>query len=108
MESAMTRTSQRRWTFATVTVALVIAAVGLPSLPARAEDHDGGRGRQEFREHGGPERYRDHDRGWDRDRDYELYSYGRPSYVYAPPPVYYYAPPPGPPVIDFVFPLRFR
>ena len=101
MDSAMTRTSKRRWRVSPAILALVIAALtgGLLTVPAKADDH-GDRGRQMERHHEG----RDHDRGRG---DYQLRSYSPPAYVYAPPPVYY-APPPGPPVIDFVFPLRFR
>jgi len=100
MDSAMTRTGKRRWRYSPAVLALVIAALtgGLLTVPAKADDRD--RGRQMERHHEG----RDRDRGRE---DYRLHSYGAPAYVYAPPPVYY-APPPGPPVIDFVFPLRFR
>lgn len=61
------------------------------------------------RDHGGRGHQMDHrrDEGRRYHHDDRLRSYGQPAYVYAPPPVYY-APPPGPPVIDFVFPLRFR
>ncbi len=69
--------------------------VAVQAPPAQAADH--GHGRQAHQERGR------HD---DRAR-YRLHSYGAPAYAYAPPPVYY-APPPGPPVLDFVFPLRFR
>ncbi|PKU23007.1 hypothetical protein CWS72_18365 [Telmatospirillum siberiense] len=84
-------------------MAVVIAVLtgGLLSLPAGAEDgrnHEN-RGRQMERHHD--------DRGRYRREDYRLRSYEQPDYVYAPPPVYY-APPAGPPVVDFVFPLRFR
>jgi hypothetical protein len=92
------RTSKKRWNFARVAMALVIAALtgGLLTVPASADDHGRDRGH-----HG--DRHDDHrDRG-----DYRLHNYGSPGYVYAPPPVYY-APPPGPPVIDFVIPLHFR
>ena len=104
MESATRRTSDRRWSFAPAVMAVVVAALagGTSIAPAQAQDNDWNRGREVHRH------YVDHERWRDRDRDqYQLYSYSRPAYVYSPPPVYY-APPPGPPVIDFVFPLRFR
>lgn len=103
MEAATTRTSKRRWNFSPAVMAFVIVTLtgGLLSVPARADDdHGRDRGRQMQRHH--------EDRGRpDGHGPYQLHSYGSPEYVYAPPPVYY-APPPGPPVIDFVFPLRFR
>jgi hypothetical protein len=94
MDFATTRTGRKRWKFAPAVTGLVIAVLtgGMLAMPAHADDrgHDGRR-HDDHRGHG----------------DYRLHSYGRPAYVYAPPPVAY-APPPGPPVIDFVFPLRFR
>jgi hypothetical protein len=104
MEPATRRTSNRRWSLAPAVTAVVIAALagGMSIAPAQAQENDWNRGREVHRRHV------DHERWRDRDRDqYQLYSYSRPAYVYSPPPVYY-APPPGPPVIDFVFPLRFR
>jgi hypothetical protein len=103
MDPAMQRTGSRCQKLAPSVVALALAAIigGAPTAPAHAQNYDGNRGR---------EMYRDHDNrhhGRDRDR-YETRSYRSPAYVYAPPPVYYYAPPPPPPVIDLVFPLRFR
>ena len=105
MESATTRTSKWRRDLTSAAMTLVIAtlASGVPTASAEAQDRDRDRGREYHHHHGG----HDHWRYRDRDR-YELRSYGPPAYVYSPPPVYYYAPPPGPPVIDFVFPLRFR
>ena len=102
MEPATTRTGNRRWGLAPTVMAVVIAALagGMSTAPAQAQQNDWNRGREVHRHHVDHERYRDHDQ-------YQLRSYSRPAYVYSPPPVYY-APPPGPPVIDFVFPLRFR
>jgi len=82
-------------------LAIALAAVigGASTVPAYAQESNG---RYEQRQRDN----RDHHRQYDRDR-YRSNSYEHPAYVYAPPPVYY-APPPGPPVIDFVFPLRFR
>jgi hypothetical protein len=84
--------------------ALALAAIigGASTTPARAQDSDGNRGHQMKRDHDN----RHHHRQRDDDR-HEYYSYERPAYVYTPPPVYY-APPPAPPVVDLVFPLRFR
>jgi hypothetical protein len=100
MQSAMTRTDNRRRSFSLFVMAFAIATLtgGLLIVPAEARDDHDNRGHQE-------RRHDDH--GRDRHGDYRLQGYGAPAYVYAPPPVYY-APPPGPPVIDFVFPLRFR
>ena len=104
MKPASTRTSTRCWSLAPAVMAFVVAVAG-STAPAQARDNDErGGDHREYRGRGGDERHYDERR---HDRDYELHSYGRPDYVYAPPPVYY-APPPGPPVIDFVFPLRFR
>jgi hypothetical protein len=105
MKRAMLRTGRQCRKLAPP-VALALAAIigGASAAPALAQDYDRGRGyergydverRHDNRHH--------HYRGSDDDSRY----YSRPAYVYAPPPVYY-APPPGPPVIDFVFPLRFR
>jgi hypothetical protein len=96
MNAALLRIGTSCRKLATPVLAIAIATIigGASAAPARAQDND--RGRQERRQH--DNRY--HGRQYDR-------SYARPAYVYAPPPVYY-APPPGPPVIDFVFPLRFR
>jgi hypothetical protein len=84
--------------------ALALAAVigGASTTPARAQEFDGNRGHQMKRDHDNRHHYRQHD-----DDRYEYHSYERPAYVYVPPPVYY-APPPAPPVVDLVFPLRFR
>jgi hypothetical protein len=103
MEPAMLRSGRRCRNLAPSVVALALAAIigGAATAPARAQEYDqGGRERHwEQHDHGNRNHYRE------SDRDTRYYS--RPSYVYAPPPVYY-APPPGPPIIDFVFPLRFR
>ena len=114
MESVRTPTRKRCWSLAPAVMALVIAAVA-GGVPAQARDHDEGGGWQdEHRDHEDHGRHLGHDRGRGHDRDdrddrraYELHSYGRPQYIYAPPPVYY-APQPAPPVIDFVFPLHIR
>jgi hypothetical protein len=98
MKTTMTRTANVRTQIGGAAIALGLAVIlGVAyAAPARADDDDH-RGRSWERAH--------HER--DR-RDRPVYrGYERPGYVYAPPPVYY-APPPGPPVIDFVFPLRFR
>jgi hypothetical protein len=95
MEAATTRTSNSRSAVLAIVVALLTS--GLLTMPAQAENHGHDRGHQQMQRH-------HEDRGHG---NYRLHSYGSPAYVYAPPPVYY-APPPGPPVIDFVFPLRFR
>jgi hypothetical protein len=102
MERATTRPSKRRWNFAAAVIALAVATLagGMSIAPAHAQDRDGDHWRE------GERHAVHHQRDRDRDR-YQLHSYGQPAYVYSPPPVYY-APPPGPPVIDFVFPLRFR
>ena len=104
MEPAMLRTSKIHRKLAPSAMALVLAAVigGVATAPVQAQDAYRNRGREIQRGHDN----RHDNRRRDRDR-YELRSYGRPAYVYAPPPVYY-APPPGPPVVDLVFPLRFR
>ncbi len=93
MDSATTRTSRKRWNFATAVMAAAVAVLagGVLAVPAQARDHGRGHG------HAVQRHYDNH----------RLRSYGRPNYVYAPPPVYY-APPPGPPALDFVFPLHFR
>jgi len=102
MKPAPTRTDKRRWGLAPTVMAFVIATLagGVTASPAWSQENDWNRGHQSQRHH--YSRARDHQRN-----DYEFRSYDRPAYVYSPPPVYY-APPPGPPVIDFVFPLRFR
>jgi hypothetical protein len=104
MEPAMLRSGRRSWKLAPSVVALALTAViGATSFaPARAQESDENRGHDMHRTHDN----RHHDRQRDDDR-YEYRYYQRPAYVYSPPPVYY-APPPGPPVIDLVFPLRFR
>jgi hypothetical protein len=112
MEPAMLRTARRCRKLAPSVVALAFAVVigGVSTAPARAQGFDENRGREMHRDHDNREHYRQHDHHRDHHRDhneYESRSYGRPAYVYSPPPVYY-APPPGPPIIDFVFPLRFR
>jgi hypothetical protein len=78
-----------------LTVALAALIGGLSAVPARADNDDRGRNVQHERVQ--RERHRPH----------AAHRYEAPQYIYAPPPVYY-APPPRPPVIDFVFPLRFR
>jgi hypothetical protein len=111
MESTTARTSKRGWHLAPAVMALVIAALAgsVSTTPARADENDWNRGRQAQRPDVRQEQYqsRDQQERYQSRDEYGLHSYGAPAYVYAPPPVYY-APPPGPPVIDFVFPLRFR
>jgi hypothetical protein len=101
MKPAMPRTGSKCPKLAPSVVALALAAIvgGAATAPAQAQDSDRSRGHEVQRGHDNRHHYRQHDR--------ESSSYARPAYVYAPPPVYY-APPPGPPVIDLVFPLRFR
>ncbi len=79
-------------------MALALATIigGAGMAPARAANDNGYHQRQAA--------HRDHDRGREQHR---YYRHAAPANVYAPPPVYY-APPSAPPVIDFVFPLRFR
>jgi hypothetical protein len=102
MEPAMLRTGWKCRILAPAVAALALAAVigGASTAPARAQENEWSRGHDSQRGHDERHHYRRSDRD-------SHYYYSRPSYVYAPPPVYY-APPPGPPVIDFVFPLRFR
>ncbi|MDR3517913.1 MAG: hypothetical protein P4M00_19090 [Azospirillaceae bacterium] len=97
MTSATPWTSKTRWAFGPAALALVIAtlAIGLPTAPAQAQDYY-------HHERRAPPHYEHHRHPYQP----EPY-YGPPAYAYPPPPVYY-APPPGPPVIDFVFPLRLR
>jgi hypothetical protein len=100
MKTTMTRTANVRSQIGGAAIALGLAVIlgAATTAPARA-DNDDYRGRNVERAH--------HERDR-RDHRYDhSYGYERPAYVYSPPPVYY-APPPGPPVIDFVFPLRFR
>jgi len=101
MEPAMLRTGRICRKLAPSVVALALAAVigGASTAPAQAQDSNWNRGHEVQRDHDN----RHHYRRSERDTRY----YSRPAYAYAPPPVYY-APPPGPPVIDLVFPLRFR
>jgi hypothetical protein len=117
MEPAMKRTGRRCCKLAPSVMALVLAAIigAASTVPVRAQDSDGNRGREMQRNHDNrhdnrrDNRYDNRHDNRQRDRDqYEYRSYGRPAYVYSPPPVYYYAPPPGPPVVDLVFPLRFH
>ena len=104
MEPAMPRSGTRFRKLGPSAAALAVAAIigAAFTAPAQAQEYNGNRGHQMHRAHD----YRHH-YYQERDRDEYDRSYGQPAYVYAPPPVYY-APPPGPPVIDFVFPLRFR
>ena len=82
-----------------------IVALTIVMLIVQAEARDNDDGRRD----NGHEHFRDNDHGRGHDRyQYENHAYyGRPDYLYAPPTNYYVAPP-APPVIDFVFPLRFR
>jgi hypothetical protein len=108
MEPAMLRTARRCRKLAPSVVALAFAVVigGASTAPARARDVGENRGSEMHRDHDNRQHYRQHDHHRNH-KEYESRSYGRPAYVYSPPPVYY-APPPGPPIIDFVFPLRFH
>jgi hypothetical protein len=101
MRTTMTRTTNIRSRIGGTALALGLAVIlgGAYALPARADDDHRGRNGQRWNQQ--------HERSDYRYRDHRSYGYDRPGYVYSPPPVYY-APPPGPPVIDFVFPLRFR
>lgn len=93
MESAMQRSGNSRWNYPMTVMALaMIAVVGGGSMAPAWAMNDEHRGHAIA--------HRGHGRS-------PHVVYAAPSYVYAPPPVYY-APPPGPPVISFVFPLRFR
>lgn len=100
----MARTPQRSGriarSFGRAALVLALATVigGAGMAAARADDNNGHRQGNDHR--------RAPQRGHDHGRDQHRY-YAAPANVYAPPPVYY-APPSGPPVIDFVFPLRFR
>jgi hypothetical protein len=108
MEPAMLRIGRKCRNLVPSVMALALAAVigGASTTPTRAQEYDGNRGRDVHRGHDDSQRNRQRDRGQHAYRG-EDPSDDRPAYVYAPPPVYY-APPPAPPVIDFVFPLRFR
>jgi len=91
---------------ATMFAAAIGGLSSIPALAIETGDEHGDRqerGQQERDVHQEREQH-----GYTARHSHRRY-YGdeEPRYVYAPPPVYY-APPERPPVIDFVFPLRFR
>lgn len=96
MKTAAMQIKTRYRKLSGIAMVLTLAGLigGLSSMPARADDD---RERNVQRERSQAPRHLSH----------RYYRHEAPRYVYAPPPVYY-APPLQPPVIDFIFPLRFR
>jgi hypothetical protein len=121
MKTTMARTPNVRSQIGRTAIALGLAVLlgAAYAAPASADNNDQ-RGRNDQRDNNqrdNNQRYNDqrgrhvqqaqHQRDQSYHRDNRSYSYDRPADVYAPPPVYY-TPPSGPPVLNFVFPLRFH